>query len=275
MDDRGSHRFSRHARVQEKKSLRLFLAAILTACLALAMMAVFLSLYANFALDQQSNTLGFGASLLAVAAVGLGVADVALSFNNAERRPSAKFRVFILVVTAFLLSQAFFLMVAAAKTKRARMFIAEGQLRVLQDELEEYANSHDGLLPDANEWCDALLRNSTGLTRNSFTNPAESGSDCNFAFNTYVSGYPLSKIPDDVVLLFQANGPWNLNGGAELLRMEHSARNAGGVSVLFKDGGFGTYSLTRDAVRLEDTEEVVWRKVRWQPERAEGGESRG
>lgn len=72
--------------------------------------------------------------------------------------------------------------------------------------LQQYADKNDGLLPEAENWCDTLITETQlSLTYFMFDGgdvyPGESG----FALNKNVAGKKLSEIPSDTVLLFETD----------------------------------------------------------------------
>jgi hypothetical protein len=82
-----------------------------------------------------------------------------------------------------------------------------------------YAESHDGHLPAADQWCDLLLENDKGISIDFFClkKNVPNTAKCDFAFNNNLSSLILSEIPGDVVLVFESHGKWNLSGSEELL----------------------------------------------------------
>lgn len=88
----------------------------------------------------------------------------------------------------------------------------------IKETVFEYVEDNNGFLPEADRWCDILMEYDKSLIREDFKNPEILEGDCDIAFNKHLSGLKLSDVPGDVVLLFSANGEWNLNGGEELFR---------------------------------------------------------
>lgn len=101
--------------------------------------------------------------------------------------------------------------------------MAAKTLETLDKALRNYERNN-GHLPDANSWCDSLLEYDSALSEKSFIHPGakvmELKGECHFAFNKNLSGVKLSDAASDTVLLFWADGAWNLNGGVELLEPE-------------------------------------------------------
>jgi hypothetical protein len=133
----------------------------------------------------------------------------------------------------------------------------------LRKSLIKYAGDHEGYLPAADRWCDLLMEYDRRLSGDDFKHPLVEGSLCDFAFNKNLDGLRLSDIPDDVVLLFEASGDWNLTGGPELL----IPRDDIDVYVLHVDGAGHWYRFERKGIGTYDKvlKEMVYSPVRWKP----------
>ncbi len=157
----------------------------------------------------------------------------------------------------------------AQARKEMHKTTGEYRLEMLSVALKEYAKNHAGNLPDPNTWCDQLLVDGQGLTKESFLNPRRERlglkGECHFAFNANLDGKRLADIPDDVVLLFEADGGWNLNGGAELLSTRY--KENGYVAIIFADGSKSDYWFYENAVRKFDSKgtRMFYEKPRWSP----------
>jgi hypothetical protein len=88
---------------------------------------------------------------------------------------------------------------------------------------------------------------------------------CQFAFNRNLSGLRLVDLPRDVVLIFEADGEWNLNGTGELLKTRY--REKGCIAVLFADQTIGDYWYYMRAVRkfAKSGKTMYYEKPRWEP----------
>ena len=79
-----------------------------------------------------------------------------------------------------------------------------------------YAASHNEQLPHAATWCDDI-KPGVGSDR-IFKCPAVAGvSRCDYAFNAKLDGLDENKIAPNTVMLFEAEGGWDANGGPELM----------------------------------------------------------
>lgn len=132
-------------------------------------------------------------------------------------------------------------------------------LRILGDTIRRYAAANGGRLPDANQWCDQLLEFDKRLSKSSFKHPKVEYGECNFAFNTNIGGQILSTIPRDTVMVFEADGVWNLNGNDalfnntshDLYETETSNNTRSNLyrHVLLVDGSIKEYWLSEKGIR--------------------------
>lgn len=142
-----------------------------------------------------------------------------------------------------------------------KTFIPKYNLRLLSKVISEYAVDYNGCLPEADRWCDLLMEYDKNLSRGNFKHPLLKSWDCNFAFNKNLGGLRLADIPNDVVLLFEADGDWNLTGTAELLETRRSEH--GHINVLFVDQTILDYWFYEDGVRSKDS--YTHKPLRWKP----------
>ena len=88
--------------------------------------------------------------------------------------------------------------------------------------------------------------------------------ECQFAFNKNLSGMKLEDIPEDTVLLFEADGDWNLNGTSELLKTRYS--KDGFIRMLFADNKHRVYWYYEKAVRKFSKDKGMYHEPpRWEP----------
>ena len=90
------------------------------------------------------------------------------------------------------------------------------RMEVLYSSLCKYAELHNGQLPNADTWCDELIEVDKNISKDTFR---KGGSDdtnsCHIAFNNNLSNTRLSDLSPNTVILFGAEGNWNLNGSEE------------------------------------------------------------
>ena len=124
----------------------------------------------------------------------------------------------------------------------------EYNLRLLGEYLINYTSINDGKLPLATSWCDSLIDFSSDINKENFQHPKKnelSLGECNFAFNKKLSGLSLDSISPDTILIFEADGEWNLNGTGELLQSRYSKN--GYISVLYVNQEMRNYWFYKDS----------------------------
>ena len=144
-------------------------------------------------------------------------------------------------------------------------------MELLAEKLEKYAQKHDGYLPNADDWCDVLMEENPELTVENFRHPMPDllklKGKCHIAFNRALSGKQFVDISPDTVLLFEADGDWNLNGTSSLLDSKHGETLF--VRILFVDGSESSYWFDRKAVRKFKSKfgrsYMYYEKPRWEP----------
>ena len=117
-------------------------------------------------------------------------------------------------------------------------------LRALSQGLTDYANEHDGKLPEAATWCDDILP--YVLDRENFSCPAAAGFECAYAYNSDVAGQELPKdwqARREVVLLFESDlGVWNAAAPAADMPTELK-RHTQGLNIATAEGNTITIPL--------------------------------
>jgi len=166
----------------------------------------------------------------------------------------------ILFVTGISMGQRVRLIAEKSNTARYN-------LRMLGKVMLEYTEDNNSYLPDANQWCDLLMEFDKSITRNNFKHPRIKKWDCNIAFNKNLSGLKLSEIPGDVVLLFEADGDWNLSGESDLFQKRHKEQKDYYFSyILLADGSIKTYRFGEEGYRAFDSNGTAYIKpLRWMP----------
>lgn len=128
-------------------------------------------------------------------------------------------------------------------------------MKLLHKAMKEYAQDHNGVLPDANTWCDDLMNQAPTLTAENFRFPdpdfLELQGECHIAFNSNLSGRLLAEIPGGVVLLFEADGAWNLNGTWSLLSLPYGEAKFSSIKCV--DGTNLDYWPDQKGVRKFDS----------------------
>ena len=175
----------------------------------------------------------------------------------------------ILLSAPFILAMASSIYVAKVRSEREKANTGLYNLRLLGKELIRYAKVHEGCLPVAERWCDLLIEHNQNLTEEDFRHPKPGifrlKGESHFAFNKNLSGMRLADIPDDVVLIFEADGDWNLNGTGELLKTRY--REKGCIAMLLVDQTVSNYWYYMQAMRKFDPKGtyMYYEKPRWKP----------
>ena len=155
------------------------------------------------------------------------------------------------------------------KAKKANTALYNMEL--LAEELEKYAQNHGGYLPNADNWCDVLMKQNPELTVENFRHPQvdflKLKGEYHIAFNRNLSGKLFADISPDTVLLFEADGDWNLNGTSPLLNRRYG--EALFVNILLVDGSTNSYWFYKKAVRKFKSKfgrsYMYYENPRWHP----------
>ena len=122
---------------------------------------------------------------------------------------------------------------ALARAKQKAMTInCMNNMKQLGLAVRTYAVDHNGQLPPAATWCDAI-QSRVGSPK-VFQCPSEPERRCSYAFNAKLDGKKDSEINPQTVLLFESDAGWNGTGDADNLKPHsHSGRI---VIVALADG---------------------------------------
>ncbi|MFA5252662.1 MAG: DUF4190 domain-containing protein [Phycisphaerae bacterium] len=158
----------------------------------------------------------------------------------------------VYAIIAILLAFPSYLFVYTFSTLPERRAIAEKtntaryNMKQLYKAVIKYCENNDGYLPVADRWCDLLMQTDNSLTKATFKHPRIEKGECNIAFNKNLSSLKLSKIPKNVVLLFEADGDWNLTGSKDLFEQRYkNDKQCLFTEVLLTDGSLKTYGFER------------------------------
>jgi prepilin-type processing-associated H-X9-DG protein len=138
----------------------------------------------------------------------------------------------------------------AAKQK-AQTINCVTNVKQLSLALRVYANGNQHHYPAATNWCDAIQAD-VG-TPKPFHCPADfSNGRSSYAFNAQLAGAEADQVNPETVMIFEADGGWNVSGGPELLPAKpRHGRNT--VVVGFADG------------HVESVTESRLGQLRWKP----------
>ena len=159
-------------------------------------------------------------------------------------------------ITAIVLGTPFILFIASGiyvNWGRAR---AEkpGKARILGFAILRYAKEENGgYLPDAEKWCDTVLKYSKTVYESAFSYRSSEPGVYNYAFNRNLSGLKLDNITKNTVLIFESEGGWNLSGTEELLFKAPKKRQY-----------VHTYCGSAD-IRPIHVQDEAYKSVHWKP----------
>lgn len=154
-------------------------------------------------------------------------------------------------------------MALAISTNRRRAvaeknYSARYNLKLIGDTMIKYAEYNNGFLPDANNWCDLPMSYDKKLTRMNFKHPLIKEWECNIAYNKNLSGLKLSEIPKDTILIFEADGNWNLSGDEDLLRERYiNNKDYLSVYIILANGKMVEYWFVKGGYRYVDSNGVL------------------
>jgi len=122
---------------------------------------------------------------------------------------------------------------AAAKQKAQEISCVNNEKELVMA-IRIHSGNNKDQFPPAATWCDAI-QDETGGSKQLFKCPgANSGSRCDYAFNSKLGGMDQSKVNPQTVEIFESDGGWNANGGPEL--MIGKSRHTQIFVVAFADG---------------------------------------
>jgi len=239
-------------------------------CVLAAIASIILSCFVTlFRIEPLSMIFTAGAAFFFGAGFVLGLLSLAVIFIRRKRTKG-----FLWAILSILLSVVpmYFLvgiwLGAGARAELGKAHVGTYNLHILGKELVKYAEKHDGYLPVANHWCEELLKNNLKLSEANFRHPQSRivglKGECHFAFNRNLSEMRLADIPGDVVLVFEADGSWNLNGTEELLKTRY--REQGFITIFIANGKMLDYWFYKSAIRKFDKRRgMYYEKPRWKP----------
>lgn len=111
--------------------------------------------------------------------------------------------------------------------------------KLLSKALLMYAEEHDGSLPPASNWANAILP--YVQDRGAFVCPEARNKQCSYAFNQALSSVRAADIYDRnyLVMLFESDLGWN--GSGDAARLPTTPRHLGQDVFVFADGHVNGY----------------------------------
>ncbi len=104
----------------------------------------------------------------------------------------------------------------AAAEKKALAINCVNNEKQLALAVRSYSSDHTNHFPPAVSWCDAIT-DAVGAPKIFQCSAANSGSRCDYAFNTKLAGLDEDEINPNTVMFFEADAGWNASGGPELM----------------------------------------------------------
>ncbi|MFZ0827087.1 MAG: DUF4190 domain-containing protein [Verrucomicrobiia bacterium] len=155
--------------------------------------------------------------------------------------------IFLLMIPLFA---AMLLPALAAAKQKAQSINCVNNVKQLSLAMRMYVDNNQNHYPATTNWCDAI-QPEVG-TPKAFHCPADlSGGRCSYAFNARLSGVEEGKVAPNTVVIFEANGGWNVSGGPELMLAKPRHRRV--FVVGFADG------------HVEQVSEARLPELRWDP----------
>jgi hypothetical protein len=147
----------------------------------------------------------------------------------------------------------------------AKKWHIEYRMEKICKSMRQYAKAHNGHLPSTETWCDDLLAFDKNLSRDDFVHPSrvklELKGPCHIAMNQNLSEAKLEELAPKTVLLFPADGDWNVSGGKELLQAYY--RPHGYVPILFVDCTTQNYWFSEKATRRVASGNLTYESPIW------------
>lgn len=251
-----------------KTTSRIAIASIICILAAIALGCLF-CVATCAGIHEAGGVLVAGIVLFSTAAFASGIlALVVIAFRHKELKGGGYAILGMTLAAPVMLAMASSFYVAMVRAEKMKTNTGLYNLKLLGKELVKYAEGNDGYLPVAHRWCDLLMEHNSKLTRDNFRHPKperfQLQGDCHFAFNKNVGGLRLADIRDDVVLIFEADGDWNLNGTSELLKTRYEGEHSN-IAVLFVDQTVSRYWYNMNAARKFDSRGMRYERLRWKP----------
>lgn len=141
--------------------------------------------------------------------------------------------IFLLLLPVLAIFAAMLLPALAAAKQKAQTINCVNNEKQLALAVRIYSGDNGNHFPPAATWCDAI--NPAVGSSKVFTCPAAgAGRRCDYGYNVKLDGLDESQVDRNTVMIFEADGGWNANGGPEL--MPGRARHSRTFVVAFADG---------------------------------------
>lgn len=215
---------------------------IIGRCFAIGSIIAFVFGIISSSVTLSSNSLVQIYELLFYTFTGLGIllAFIAFFIRSFCKKPSNRYdfaigAILIVVFILHIIVPGFYRELHISQNETCRANLSKLGTLVIA-----YAEDHDGYFPAADRWCDLLLEYNKDLSKDTFKCPTTKKGICHYAFNKNLDGLRLSDVHEDVVMLYEADGNWNLFGGQELLT---KTRHMNAYNIVFRGGYTRTISV--------------------------------
>ena len=141
--------------------------------------------------------------------------------------------VLLVLIPVFAVLGGMLLPALAAAKQKAQAINCVNNEKQLALAVKIYSGDHTNHFPPAGTWSDAI-KTYAGSEKIFHCPAAPSSNRCDYAFNAKLDGLDSANVNPGTVLIFEAAGGWNANGGSELLPDRPRHRRV--VVVAFADG---------------------------------------
>jgi hypothetical protein len=253
-----------------KRTSRLAIASLICLFAAIPSVVLFLLL---LGLGAALPSVRVVAGLFSSAALVLGLAASVLIALRRKVLKGFRYSILVIILSAYPVHETCDVWyVAKSRVEQEQADSSLYKLKVLHGALDKYSKDNNGYLPVADKWGDILIGHNGNLTEDNFRHPKAQRyglvGDCHFAFNKNLSGLRLADIPGDVVLVFESDGDWNLNGGLELFQKRPSLPDPTRgiiINVLLVDGTIDEYLYKYTIITKVVPSGLIDKQPRWKP----------
>ncbi len=212
--------------------------------------------------QEISENFGYAYALFTISALACGITAISKIRENKQiLKIYGILQVVILVVTGCVLFYFFLFSNDIYRTRRAISSDGATRIMILGNLMNESAVK-TGHMPNADHWCDSLvgqpLAGSLRVVKSSFNIVRNPDIECSFAFNENLSNLSIEGLSGNVVMLFEADGEFNLSGGPELINTKRMKDKyfwpwrQKFIYILFVDSTIVKYRRYDGAVALYD-----------------------
>jgi hypothetical protein len=128
----------------------------------------------------------------------------------------------------------------------AHRLVCGTNMTLIAMEMLIYSNDYDSM-PTQSNWCDLLIKH-TNVKPSMLRCKGATEGPCNYAINKNI-GKLATRLPPDMVVLFETYPGWNQSGGPEILTTEN--HQGDGCNVLFMNSHV-------EFVKTKDLDDLKW-----------------